>query len=601
MKILGRILTLSLGLLAFSFSAKAQEIPKNYSGTSSYIDQMQLDTAGLNAIEVHLRNLDQANADSLRTHVFPALEKKAEGQIEGLRAYLFETILISSYQLLGDLDLSLKYLEKQIVELKKIDKTSSLMNAYAQKMFLLTDLAKTNEAYETSLLVRELLEKEETPHIKAFTYRQLCVFYQKIADTKRGLDICNEAVEYLNSSGETTRLGDVYETIALMHEDGETPVEEIIEIRKKAIEHAILIKDSFNLRTMYRNMARSYIALGIEDSVYKYFRLTFHIYKRHPYLFGWIIDQTSYAEYLLEQDRIEEVRDILDTLESANLNNPDHAASIKHINRIRTLYYAWTNDFENFNRAFRTRDSILQVQFEKDQLAVREEMATKYETEKKEAQNQLLIAKNNSKKIGLLALGGLALLLIALVVQVIQRKKRDKQIYDQKQKLLSLELQKTVQEKELIDARSKILRDDLQVRIKQVMEQQVINAELMELTEELRSAAESPIVRKKTAQMKTKLNEQMTMQVFEEIYDKMKELHPELLDHLKEMIGENKEYEIISTAMYFMGYETKDIAKILQRTEKAVRNMRYRVRKKLGLSDNDDFVESLGNIQSSLA
>ncbi len=597
---LQRLILLFL-LLSHVLLLRGQDIPATYQGTAQYILGSDLDTAAITKIEAHLRMLNQKEADSLRITVFPAIEEKAREESEGFQAYLYETLLLAAYQLLGNLELSLTYMEKQIESLRKSGQKSSLLRAYSQKMFLLADLDSTNSAFQTSLKVRDLLVEENQPSQKSFIYRQLCVFYQRIGETQRGLDICDEAIDFMTSQDSKRVLGDIYETIALLKDKEGAAIEEVIEFRRQAIKYAIVNEDSFNLRTMCRNLALSYVKLNENDSAQKYFDLTFKIYEHYPYFFGWVYDQATYAEFLLDQGKPEKAKPILDTLRLIYERAPEHSLSLMRLAELNMKFSVWTNNYSDFKQSFALRDSLLSFDFEKEKLKAREEMATRYETEKKEAENQLLKAENRSRLIGLMALAGMVVLLIILVTLIIQRRKRDKKIYRQEQELLSLQLQNTIREKELAKAKSTMLRDDLQVRIKQVMEQQVINSELMEMIEDLRSEEESPVVRKKTSQMKTMLSEQITLRIFEEIYDKMRDLYPELFRYLKNAIGEDKENEIISTAMYFMGYETRDIAKILQKTEKAIRNMRYRVRKKLGLSDSEDLIEYLVNLQSNLA
>lgn len=594
------ILALTL-LMLMAFLSHSQNIPMSFSGTAEYIKGSTLDTSFITKVEAHLRNLNQEDVDSLAPTVFKAIEDQIDKHPPGFQAYLYETLLISGYQLLGNIPLCLHYLEKQIEALKISRNSSPLARAYSQKMFLLADTDSTNLAFETSLEVRKLLEKEEDPRLKGFLYRQLAAFYHRTADAGRAIKICNEGIEFILHENEVFFLGSLYETLALSKKQGNTPITEIIDIRREAIKYALLNKDTFNLRTIYRNLARSFESLEEADSAQKYFALTFEIYKRYPYFFGWVGDQVSYAEFLINQGKTEEASQIIDTLHIIYEKAPDHSLSLTMLYNLSLKYNARTNNYEGFLESFDSWSSLLVTQYEEDKLKAREEMAAKYEAEKKEAENEILTAKNQSKRTGLWALTGALVLLIILVILIVEKRKGDRKIHQQKEGLLQLELKNTLLEKEQINARSIELKNDLQQRIKQVIAQQMINSDLMEMIEELRSLEESPLVKKKTAQMKIKLNEQLSVQVFDEIYNKMKGLYPELLLHLKNKIGSDKEYEIISTAMYFMGYETKDIAKILQRTDKAVRNMRYRARKKLELSDHEDLIEHLNNKHSALA
>ncbi len=576
-----------------SFSLAAQNIPLSYSGTARFIQSNKLDTATVSLLEEHFKKLNPKHYDSLKTTAFLSIEKKINRYKPGFQAYLYETLLITTYQYLGDLSLSQFYLSKQIALQQELGSIEPLIRSFSQLMYLQSDMDSSNKAIETSLKVINLLDSVEDKNLKAFIYRQLCGLYQHVGEPKRGLALCNTALKYMTKNDIQPYQGDVYESMALMKQTSGALIEEVIEIRKKGIEFALMNKDTFNLRTMYRNLARNYVTLNQPDSAQRYFDYTFEIYTRHPYFLGWIFDQIAYGRFLIAQNRWEEVPVLLDTLKVASQKVPENITSKREIADLQMRYYAATENYNAFETQLAIKDSLNKSIHEQSKITAREEMIAKYETQKKEAENQLLKAENQTRKYGILAFASISAMLGILVVLIIQRRRKDKKLYNQKQKVLSLEIQNALNQKKLIEVKSQTIKSDLDERIKQVMEQQIINADLLEIIEELRAGDESPLVKKKTAQMKTKLKEQLTLKVYEEIYDKIEELHPELLSFLRTQIGDDKEHEIATPVMYYLGYETGDIAKVLQRTEKAVRSIRYRVRKKLELSETEDLVEYL--------
>ncbi len=588
-------------ILVFGFSPLYSQFQgvDTYRDLSVYVDTMEVSFPKIAGVTSTVLTLDQNHLDSLESYVFPVMEAKEMDTL--FRLFTYQQMAVMSYQLMGEVERALDYQEKEIELIKVASDSSYLMMAYTRKMFMQNDLGRDDQAYATSLKVVKLLETEEDGVNKVYALRQLCVFYRTVSDLDRAIEYCEKGIELNESLGESYYMGDLYTSLVGVMNERSLTSSQTIPLRKKALVYAKMNKDTLGIHAIYSHLAQSLAQDGQIDSASKYFELSLQSYSKHPYLFGWVQELSSYGQFLIEVGQDARAAEILDTLVKVVDQNSISPDALQPFYLFRSGFAAKKGDFQDYSFWIAKRDSLLIAVFDEKKAQAQEEMVAKYETEKKEAQNQLLLAENRARLIGLIALSGLVILLVAIIVLVIQRRHRDRQIHDQKQLLLAFELEKAKQEKDLADERSRMLKHDLDQRIKQVMEQQVINGELMDLIEELRSTAESSFVKKKTSQMKTKLNENMILQVFDEILGKMKELHPELLMYLEDAIGADKENEIVSTAMYFLGYQTKDIAKILQRTEKAVRSMRYRVRKKIGLADGDDLIIHLSNIKASLA
>jgi hypothetical protein len=364
--------------------------------------------------------------------------------------------------------------------------------------------------------------------------------------------------------------------------------EEVINIRKKAEAGAIAGNDSFSLRIIYRNLAISYMELNEPDSVAKYFALTQLFYQRFPYLTGWFMDQVKYAEYLINQRNQFEAKGILDSLETLLPRFEQDISAIRNYHRLRTIYWASNGKLDEFISALNQYDSTKAFSFSEEKLAVREEMLAKYESEKREAENVRLLNEARIQNLIILAL--VLLLAGLLLIGLLYRNNRSARLKMEieKNRYRARELTFMEEERDREKSRNQVLQADLEQQMQHLADQQLVISNLSQLVEELREDSPSPLVKKKTAQMKTQLRKGIDAQYYREIYEKMKMLYPELLNYLEKSLGD-KEYELISTAMYFMNYETKFIASVFNKSEKAVRNMRYRVRKKLGIPEEADF------------
>ncbi|MGB0175514.1 MAG: hypothetical protein ACPF9D_00010 [Owenweeksia sp.] len=536
------------------------------------------------------------NLEQKKETTLPILLKKASGlDSAALRAYFYEAMTVAYYQALGDLKGAHKMILKEIDALQEFSApVDKLAPAYSRLMFILVDLNETEKAYETSLQLKEMLPGIEDSYVKSFSLRQLCAFYQRTRDLDDAAKTCTEAIQYNKSEDITYLMGGLYETLALVATSGKADADSILRLRRQAIRYDLINGDSLDLRVVYRNMALTFESIGQPDSAEYYFRKTFEIYNRHPYFLGWVQDQTSYGSLLLNRGKPTLVKPILDTVESVVKQHLEkHLNSLISLAKLQSRYYAYTGAYDRFREADNRADSLELLEQEEREVEVREEMMARYEADKKEAENQLLKARNKARSRDVWFLVILCSLLFLLSLLLIQRRGKDKKIHLQKMQLSQMEAN-------AIKIRMEGLRSDLEERVKQVMVQQAHNTELKELIEELQATTDSLSVKKKASQMKRHINMRIEEDTLIEIDDKMGQLYPRLYSYLKDNIGASRRNEILSTAMYFMGYETRDIATLLQRTEKAIRSMRYRVRKKLDLTDTDDLLDFLKQKQDEL-
>lgn len=575
---------------AISLKAQFREV-KTYDQLATYVDSMEISFPKIANITATVMNLNLAHIDSLESTVFSKL--KAREMDTSFQIFANQQMAVMSYQLLGDLDLALKYQMREVELIRTTADSSYLMMAYGRLMFIQNDLGMDEKAYASSLRVVRLLETEPAGVNKIYALRGLCVFYNTVTDYERALPFCEAGISLNEELGQSYYLGDFYlSLVTILNNQGVTNAESI-PVRRKALHYARLNRDSLALHTTLNSLARSFAATNQPDSAIKYFELSLNAYEGHPYLFGRIQQLSDYGQFLIEQGDTKGAKELSDTLEILVRGKEITSTVLKSYYFFQASYYSSQADVQMSSYWLARRDSLLIKTYDEAKAVAQEEMQAKFESERKEAENRLLKLESQSRLAGIIGLTVLSVLLVVLIVLIVQRRLRDKEFFTQQQHVASLELERANQRRILAENRSQALKADLDSRLKQVMSQQVVNGELMELILDLRDQSDSSLVRKATAQMKSKLNENMISNVFEEILAKMKELHPELLEYLEEVIGSKKENEVVSTAMYFLGYETKDIAKVLQRTEKAVRSMRYRVRKKMGLADGDDLIEFL--------
>ncbi len=198
--------------------------------------------------------------------------------------------------------------------------------------------------------------------------------------------------------GQIHYMGDFYNALVeILDKTQESHIEDI-PIRKKAIRYAQLNKDSLALHNMYINLARSLASIGQTDSAFKYYELGLKTYQNHPFLFGWVGELSDYGRFLIEYGKLEKAKEILDTVSVVVNNNALTSAALKQYYLFQSVYHASQGQVNDFNYWLNRRDSLIKMDFDTEKARSQEEMAAKYETEKKEAENQLLRSRNQNKQ-----------------------------------------------------------------------------------------------------------------------------------------------------------------------------------------------------------
>jgi DNA-binding CsgD family transcriptional regulator len=194
--------------------------------------------------------------------------------------------------------------------------------------------------------------------------------------------------------------------------------------------------------------------------------------------------------------------------------------------------------------------------------------------------------------------GGFVIFLSFLIYGLISKRKAERESYEKDQALLSAELREKEQAQKITQMQADHLKSELNESVRQVSQHLALNAEMQGILADLDQAASDPQARRLTKKMKGLVGTKATEAAIDEITSKIEELHPGLRSKLTTLLGDKKETEVITALLIIMEYNTEDIARLLQKSDKAVRNIRYRIRKKLELSEDIDFAEGLLRLAS---
>lgn len=197
-----------------------------------------------------------------------------------------------------------------------------------------------------------------------------------------------------------------------------------------------------------------------------------------------------------------------------------------------------------------------------------------------------LVTQNENLKIFIYALTGLCLVLLALSIWWWRRSLNNLNqnnigaVLPEKK----LEPVQTI-EPEPDDSELKQLREALKLERAKVVKYEVQKKELLAYIEELKAVHGNIELKHKTIEIQRIFEEQKTDDIVNKVENTAKSLYPELVDALTSNYPEINKLELQYCLMLALGYNLDEVMSILGRSEKAIKSLRYRIRKKMNLDD----------------
>lgn len=199
--------------------------------------------------------------------------------------------------------------------------------------------------------------------------------------------------------------------------------------------------------------------------------------------------------------------------------------------------------------------------------------------------------------------------LVSRKIRLEKRKTREEE--EKKRKVLELELQQIrlerekrqiIKDKEQLEEdvifKSKELANYTMLLVKKRELLSEMNEELKNLKEHLRNDPSRQIVRDLTKKINANLENEEHIQVFEANFERV---HHEFFTQLKSTFPDLNQKELQLCAFVRMNLTNKEIASILNISVRGVETARYRLRKRLGMSQEQDMAAFLEKLYSSAA
>jgi len=392
------------------------------------------------------------------------------------------------------------------------------------------------------------------------------------------------------------------------------------------------LADSSNIAKAYADLGRIYGEQGKNDDALKYFFLNLNIEKRRNYRQGIVISgcnigesyrrmgnihlANSYivnalklakeinlkeeepflyselAEEDMEQKKYKNVRQYLDTglAIAKEINNKSYIKTCYYnLSRIDSIEGNYASAYKNFRFYSLYRDSL--VNEESIKRLTQLELNYKFDKEKdsiKVVREKADVIKNAEIKRKSITLYSTVIILILVLISAIllvrylqTKRKKDKLVSEREKALLLSENQRV--EEELIGAKKAL--DDF---TRNMVEKNELLEQFKLDIEKLSSLKSKELEEIKIEQLE---NLNKTTILTKDDWDKFRELFEEVYKgffiRLKEKLPDLTQAEIRLICLTKLKLETRQMSSILGVSLDTIAKSRYRLRKKLGLSEND--------------
>ncbi|MCF8403885.1 MAG: tetratricopeptide repeat protein [Bacteroidales bacterium] len=459
---------------------------------------------------------------------------------------------------------------------------------------------------------------ENTGNLKlmAYNFNNIGNVYMKTEDFTDAVEYIHKALEAnrkLNDEREASKnllnLAKAWQTL------GDTSKAEQYFLESAGIMEKL--NDHEGLSTTYNSLGSIYKNLREPDKALIYFLKAYDLVKLSNDKFEEATILANIGSVYLNNHHKKALEYYLKSIEIANEINARHLVMSGYEGLIE--YHRFFGEYEKSLYYYELKTQLNDSIYNEKTVNAIAEMQTKYETEKKEKENEVLIRdiriERYSKRFLIVLIGCLFLLLLAIIYTFrLNRKslKQSKVLHSKEIELNQLELAKKELEKEHLG--DKIFAEQ-QLNI---MQRQKFEAEIEHKNHELANSAlyivnknevlsdlkEKIVSGTKAADNKNYLQEVIRMidnnidldQNWQKFKLQFEEVNPGFFDRIKQKHPDLSDIYIKLSAYIRINITTNETAQLLNVTLAAVKKSRQRLRKKFGLAADDSLFDYISKI-----
>lgn len=428
----------------------------------------------------------------------------------------------------------------------------------------LFDLEKSMELFYESLHIFEELDLQ---HGISTALNGIGIIYHEQGNFDKALETFMKCYEINNTIGNHTANASILNNIASAY-NGNKQYEKSIRYYLEALEVNKEIKNKYLECAGYLNLGDSYLNMGAQQEAIKYYYKSIELANELEDFESLTNCKISLAEYYFDKNEMDST--ISFALDALALAEKYHfkqyvvdAANILH------KAYRRYGDLENAYKY-----SILQSD-KKDSLKIEQSIQKianldlKYRIEKEEQQRQMELQKEKSQQI---ILGILLLSLFIIIVIVLIARHR---ITVKNMKL----------EKNKVDSQLEMRNKELALNVMTLLKKNDMLTSISKELYEVKSNAVKSETKDAINKISRKIKKSSESEIWKEFELRFKEVHSEFYEILAQKFPDLTPGDQRLCALLKLNMSSKEIAELTGQSLKTLEKARYRLRKKLNLTD----------------
>lgn len=543
------------------------------------------------ALEISKKPKDKAEALSYVANAYFFLEQDdsakifVEKSILLAREHSFKKRLGRNLSLLGqinlyvgDNNLAQSQLEEAGELLQETADSTGLANVYLRLASVQVNMDKLDEAMLSSMKCYAISKGLNDFKNQAYALNQMSVIHTKIGNIQKGISMANQAIEIskkadlkfiefqaLNNLGILYKNDNQYSEALLAYDRGEELAKELNFERgimglaanrgillnlmgqyvkaKAVLQRALELEKKFNMP-----VAKADIKINLGNSLY------------------------ALGEHKKALVEIKDGIALAKQIQSLELQENGHEIASKIYLKIGLLARA----LEEMTAYQAVHDSIFKLERSKQV----EELQTQYETEKKDAEIWDLTQTNelNRWRIWALLLGLIALAAFAYLI--VQKRKKDRLLFETEQ---ALEKEKSQQAQVELEYKQK----ELTAKVLQLAHKNEFLNTVETQLKKLKINVDSDVSRTGNRISRLIKRDIEGDAQWEQFAQEFTSIHQGFLSRLAEKYGTFSQSEVRLISLLKMNMTSKEIADIMGISDSGVKKARYRLRKKMNLEDSE--------------
>ena len=505
------------------------------------------------------------------------------------------------YYYKDDYTLSNKYLDKA----KEILETNNELDDLAFFYFVKGEISRIRGNYIHALeMYKEaiiLTERDENLKLMSSCYNSMGVVLLNRKDPEKALGYFKEALNYKKAIDDQKGISTVLNCLGHSYEELGKLDSSLIYYRK-----ALTIRAKLNIARAIAgseyNIGGILIKLGEYEQAEKTLRSALNNFIGLEEKTGIIITNLRLANTLNKQGKTDALEIAGSALQMAkNIDNP---SLISHAYKTLSNIYSFNSNYEEAYRYLVKYKTLQDSLFNSEKERVLTEMEAKFQTEKKDSEIQLLKSQTEIQRKSNILLVILIVVFAGVIVLLFFLFRLKSTAFNRQQMLREKENIIHAQELKITEKENQILQEQLESKNRELaskaLEMLRYNEAISSIIEKLESLNnrfdEKPEVMRPVTDIIHELENHTKQNIWNEFEKIFKNIHSGFYDKLLKICPELTATEIKTAALLKLNLTTKEIAAIAFKSEGGIKTTRYRLRKKLGLTNDDKLVPFLMQI-----